>query len=492
MEDNKSLPQPIIAFNQNLELYSKVISSNINGFSIYSDEQLAIETFTFLYMLCKKNIPNPYGYWSFYLDDFSKTYKYYQNLTVSFDLKICEQYLKDEKGIDLKEIPTILKREKEKFIKEGLPSPETNRSMYFIFQKFGNILYELKENDFPFPQKTQTIIYANNTGEASKFGKANTLIEDFVVYHNNRGNRIGIDFKPNLALLESNYSLFDIINLESLPKLRKGNLTKGYFFLSSGLNDILTNKSEDLKIKVNEGCSLFNINFSELRKNKYELKKKLEVLNALMPDYLKFNIEEEKLTNTSKHNYLLVLSLKEKKQITKTDISNINKIRYESYYRKRLYDVYVNYHLNIQKDNKLEFIDWLAKTDLDLEYKKIAYIDAQAVIYKRKLLIDSLEVIYEFLPEITLSKTELCEKLRKDKSLSYFEKMDIKNYDEFSGRLEPLDKYLNNKPLHHSIELFKKFNDDVSTVLYKQKEDQFFILKKKQISLVPELAANEA
>jgi hypothetical protein len=490
MEENKNLPQPLINFNQNLELYSKVVSSNINGFSVYSDEQLAIETFSFLYMLCKKTVPNPYGYWSFFLDDFSKTYKYYQNLTVTYDLELCERYLKDEQGINLKDIPYLLQKEKEKFKKEGLPSPDTNRSTFFVFQRFGNILYELKEIEFPFPQKTQTVIY--NSGDASKFGKANTLIDDFIVYYNNRGNRIGIDFKPNFALLESNYTLFDIINLETLPQLRKGNLTKGYFFLSSGLNDILTNKVEDLKIKVNDGCSLFNINFAELRKNKYELKKKLELLNGHMPDYLKFNISEDKLTNTSKHNYLLVLSLKEKKQITKTDISNINKIRYESYYRKKLYDIYVNYHLNIQKDNKLEFLDWLGQVDIDLEYKKIAYIDSQAVVYKRKLLIDSPEVIYEFLPEITLNKKELFDKLKKDKSLSFFDKIDIKNYDEFLSRLEPLDKYYKNKTLHYSIDLFKKFNDEISMVLYKPKEDQFFVLKKKQTSLIPELIDNEA
>lgn len=120
------------------------------------------------------------------------------------------------------------------------------------------------------------------------------MINDYAVYYNNRGNRIGIEFKPNLQLLESNYKLFDIINLESLPLLRKSNLTKGYFYLSSGLNDILTDMKSDLKIKVNDGCDLFNINFAELRKNKYELKKKLDLLNGFMPKYLKFNVSEEK------------------------------------------------------------------------------------------------------------------------------------------------------------------------------------------------------
>ena len=188
---------------------------------------------------------------------------------------------------------------------------------------------------------------------------------------------------------------------------------------------------------------------------------------------------------------MLVLSLIEKKPITKTDITNINKIRYDSYYRKKLHDCYVNYHVNIQKDDKLDFEDWLNQHSIDLEYKKYAYIDSQAVIFKRKFTLDSPEVIYEFLPDITLNKKELRGKLLKDKSLALLEKIEIKNYDEFQSRLEPLDKHFKNKTLHYSIDLFKKFNQEVAMVLYNEKDNEFYILRKKLAQLIPEFVDTE-
>ncbi len=81
--------------------------------------------------------------------------------------------------------------------------------------------------------------------------------------------------------------------------------------------------------------------------------------------------------------------------------------------------------------------------------------------------------------------------LLKDKSLALLEKIEIKNYDEFQSRLEPLDKHFKNKTLHYSIDLFKKFNQEVAMVLYNEKDNEFYILRKKLAQLIPEFVDTE-
>ena len=378
-------------------------------------------------------------------------------------------------GLNIKNIPAIFTKKKEYFLINGLPTVESNRALAFSFQIFGSMLYELKEIGFPFSNKIITFI--NENGDTALFGK-NTLISAFAVNFNVSKRRIGIEFKPNLNLLENNYRLFDIMNLEGMGKLRRGNLTKGYFAVTSGLNEILTGNQEDFKLKVNDGCKAFNINYTELKKNKYELKLKLEELNQFMPKTLKFRISEDKLIDVSKHNYMLILTLENKQTLTKDDFNKINKIRYDSYYRGKLHNAYLDYHVNIPNDiNKLSFEEWLMDIDVDREYKMNAYIEAQAVVYKRKLTKDSPEVIYEFLPDITLTKQELRTKLKKDNNISAMERIAIKNMDEFKKRLIPLDIYYKDKALHHSITLFKQLRYEVASVIYNEK-DEFFVLRK--------------
>jgi len=475
----ENLPSKIIDFeSQDIDLFSKVVSSNINGFSVYSDEQLAMELFSYLYMLCKRKTPNIYGNWTFFLDDFAKLFNYGSNLTRFFNMDLCKLYLHSDTmdGINIKNIPAILQREKEYFLMNGLPTVESNRALAFSFQIFGNMLYELKEKGFPFSNKIITFI--NENGDTALFGKSNTLISAFGVNFNVSKRRIGIEFKPNLNLLENNYRLFDIMNLEGMGKLRRGNLTKGYFAVTSGLNEILTGNQEIFKLKVNDGCKAFNINFTDLKKNKYELKLKLEELNQFMPQTLKFNITEDKLTDVSKHNYMLILTLENKQTLSKDDYNKINKIRYDSYYRSKLHNAYLDYQVNIPNNiNNLSFEDWLTDLDIDKEYKMNAYIEAQAVVYKRKLTKDSPEVIYEFLPDITLTKQELRIKLKKDKAISVMERIEIKNMDDFKKRIIPLDIYYKDKALHHSIILFKQLRCEVASVIYNEK-DEFFVLRK--------------
>jgi len=483
----ENLPEASLDFNsQNLELYSKVISTNINGFSVYTDEMLAIETFSYLYMLCKKELPSIYGSWAFFLDDFAKLYNYKSHLTSFYDMELCKLFLHSEylDGVNLKNIPTILINEKEMFLREGLPSVDTNRSLAFAFQKFGNILYELKEINFPFSSKTSTFI--NEHGDATVYSKANTLISEFAVFFNRLGKRIEIEFKPNLNLLENNYRLFDIINLEDLSKLRKSNLTKGYFYVATGLNDIFTARQEDFRIKVNDGCKAFNISRSVLRRNKYELKNKLETLNNFMPNNLKFNITEDKIVASSNHNYMLILSLENKRTISKAEIIHINNIRYQSYYRSKLYNVYVDYHININPNEpKLSFQDWISNNDIDKEYKMNAYIESQAVIYKQKFTKDSPEVIYEFLPEIAQSKDELHLKLKKDTALLKMSQIAIKNVAEFKKRLVPIDTYYKDKSLHYSIALFKRIHPEVVHVIINEGNEFFVLLKEPKEIKIP-------
>jgi len=398
-----------IDFTKCITRFNKNLAQNISDFSIFYDEDLIIDLTAYIFEFCQKNIPNIYGYYEFDYIKFCQTIKYSKTDTDElfrrYKRESSEAYLNNQ-PVSFKHVPHIVVRERENINLDDIFNIKSHKEKdqgIFSTTKLGNAWYELRYKSF---KLTKEKAYINKIGNITELhGKDLNIIEEYYVSYNPQNNtKTYIYFKPNKDIVFNNFKYIALIDITKLSQLNTFD-KKAYIYLSSVINELKCNNTEasiaEHREPVSSFCERFNIKRARPTDAKMAVKSYLNNLVHLFSQDENFEVTDDYVTPNSKYRYMIVIKFPKLKRFKKDEIKGIYQLQYHDYYRKVLYDTYIKYHAT-QQDilEKLTFEQWFADEKIDREYKKNAYIEAQAVIYNNKLSSDSPEVLKEFPPVV--------------------------------------------------------------------------------------------
>lgn len=460
--------------------FSKYLSYNVTEFKNFSNESLALDITAYIFEICQKTYTDAWGYFEFDYVKFCKIFTYSTDYVFThFKKSDCVEYIKGGKEVSLSKIPFIVQRNRDNINLDAIFDKSTKHNDSFSTTILGNVFYELRYRSFIDPKNN---ILRDKDGAVRELHLSDlNLIEEYVVfYHRNRRDRTIIKFKPNKLLLFNNFKAFFNINMNNFKDLKLPE-KKLYIYISDKIGEIKYKHQNEISISVNEGCSIANIQRAEKKDNKKTLKNFLNSINQKLDESDRFILNpDKKLTPNSRHNYLLSLQFPNVKHLDNTQRNAILKATYDDYYKKALHEAYIKFHIansKISNEEKLSFDKWL-NSNLNIDQKISAYIEAQAIIFENDLKRDSFQVLKEFTPETSITPEELSSRLLADNRLEMFEKVYSIKTNYANVKPIPFNELNKDKFLCHSLDMFLKAYPTIKTIAYAKQEKVFFIVMK--------------
>lgn len=265
----------------------------------------------------------------------------------------------------------------------------TDGSKYKVHTQFEYALYLMGSQNIP-------LSYGGETTDGDKIisFKFIQLLEEYsVIIDKNNFDKRFYTFRPSKKFIYSLANRFVNVKTPLLPKFRKSNTYDLYFFLLA-LKDTCKMKNEDGKPNFNLLCKLALIT-SPTGDSVY-LKAKLKKKLALLIDTgaIDMIVTWTKANPSDKFEYQPIIRFNNNK-VDKNIEEAERKTIFTTNYLRLLEDYFIEYKRE-SKSKDLDFESWHRNKNLGIREKALSYIEAQKLVYGKKLTFASYEIITKF------------------------------------------------------------------------------------------------
>ncbi len=261
-------------------------------------------------------------------------------------------------------------------------------SMYKLHTQFEYALYLMGEQNLK-------LSYGGETSNGDKMISFEfiQLLEKFsVIIDKKKKDKRIYYFRPSDKFIYSLANRFVNVKTHLLAKFRKNNIYDLYLYLLA-LKDICKIKGEDGRPNFNLLCSLAGI--TSPSNDSVYLKKKLRKKLALLSDSGAIDLEVTwtKANKTDSFSYQPVLKFNHNtvsKSIDDEERKKIFSANHMRFLERNFYEFCRS------TGYTLDYQTWLRDTTVGIKEKALAYIEAQKLVYGKKLTLTSYEIITKF------------------------------------------------------------------------------------------------